>query len=251
MAEVEVSCPSGLRGIARGMKVREEQFFTDRKLVASGKVVTKLLSSCWIKTEEMGPYNFDGDINWEKVMSVDRTAAIIQVRIASFGADYVFEVACRDCRKKYGWGLDLNDLPTEPVSEEAKDFIRTGEPYTIILPDGRHVMCRPLDGEDEVFFAKLGVKDESRLLTYNLAKKVIEMEGATAWRDILGKIEDLDLGDADFLWDEVDAKEGGIDIALDTECPHCGTEQRTMLPFDAAFFSSRKRFATTKTRGNG
>lgn len=57
MANV-VTCPSGLSGMVRGMKVREERVLADRKLAKHGGQLDELLTSCWEETVEPGPYDF-------------------------------------------------------------------------------------------------------------------------------------------------------------------------------------------------
>ena len=53
-----ITCPSGLTGRIRGMKVREERVLADRKLAKSGGQVDALLGACWEETLEPGPYDF-------------------------------------------------------------------------------------------------------------------------------------------------------------------------------------------------
>jgi len=53
MANV-ITCPSGLSGRVRGMKVREERVLADRKLAKSGGQIDELLGSCWEETLDPG-----------------------------------------------------------------------------------------------------------------------------------------------------------------------------------------------------
>ena len=55
MADV-ITCPSGLQGRVRGMKVREERVLADRKLAKNGGQVDELLAACWEETIDPGPY---------------------------------------------------------------------------------------------------------------------------------------------------------------------------------------------------
>ena len=73
----QITCPSGLKGTIRSMKVREERILTDRKLVKSGRQVDQLLSACWQETIDACPYDFaDKVIDWGKVLQGDRFYAI-------------------------------------------------------------------------------------------------------------------------------------------------------------------------------
>ncbi|MFM2419699.1 MAG: hypothetical protein RL385_4422 [Pseudomonadota bacterium] len=49
MADI-ITCPSGLPGRVRGMKVREERVLADRKLAESGGQSDELLAACWEET---------------------------------------------------------------------------------------------------------------------------------------------------------------------------------------------------------
>ena len=53
-----ITCPSGLTGRIRGLKVREERILADRKLARSGGQVDRLLAACWEETLDPGPYDF-------------------------------------------------------------------------------------------------------------------------------------------------------------------------------------------------
>ncbi|MFH1919263.1 MAG: hypothetical protein ABIP48_05155, partial [Planctomycetota bacterium] len=76
-----ITCPSGLSGRIRGMKVREERVLTDRKLAKSGGQVDRLLAACWEETLDPGPYDFgDKDIDWDLVLQGDRFFVLLQLR---------------------------------------------------------------------------------------------------------------------------------------------------------------------------
>ena len=104
MAEI-ITCPSGLTGRIRGMKVREERILSDRKLAKSGGQVDQLLTACWEETLDPGPYDFgESDIDWGKVLQGDRFYALLQIRAQTYGPDYPFAVACQNdaCRHRLG-----------------------------------------------------------------------------------------------------------------------------------------------------
>jgi hypothetical protein len=42
-----ITCPSGLQGRVRGMKVRKERVLANRKLAKNGGQVDELLAECW------------------------------------------------------------------------------------------------------------------------------------------------------------------------------------------------------------
>ena len=248
----EVSCPSGLSGALRGMKVKDEQAFTDRKLIKSGKVISYLLDSCWLETKDPGPYVIPvNKPDWDVVLSSDRTYLLVQLRVASYGPKYDFRVTCGSCRHHFMWTVDLTELDVQQVSDEGRRHAKSGDPLIVSLSDGRSVKCRLLTGKDEEYFATLGAKDEARMLTLHLARRIVEIDGKTHWNDVLKAVEDLEAGVADELWNVTDQLEGGVDTMFDIECPSCGRVQQVALPFEATFFSSRKRFVRSPTSESG
>ncbi|SDY40876.1 hypothetical protein SAMN05444383_1851, partial [Myxococcus xanthus] len=60
--------------------------------------------------------------------------------------------------------------------------------------------------------------------------------------------------DADFLVDEFDAVDCGVDTTLEVECAQCFMRQEVELPFDRGFFlpgtqrTARRRERTTSSR---
>ena len=83
-----------------------------------------------------------------------------------------------------------------------------------------------------------------------LAWRVLEIEGV-ADKDKRGFLEDLSLRDADFLVDEFDRVDCGVDTTIEIECPECFQTQEVELPFDKGFFLPGKdRTARRKARSS-
>jgi len=247
-----ITCPSGLSGKIRGMKVREERILTDRKLARSGGQVDELLSACWEETLDPGPYDFgDKDIDWSRVLQGDRFYALLQIRALTYGPDYAFGVTCQNdsCRTRIEWELDLNDLPVRQLSDESRAAFVDGNRFETVLPDaGKRVWFRLLTGADERKLPKLRRNAGDRLLSAMLAFRVVEVEGVEQ-RDKRRFLEDLSMRDADFLVDEFDRVDCGVDTAIEVECPECFSVQEVELPFERTFFMpGRERTARRRDR---
>ena len=257
MSEI-ITCPSGLTGRIRGMKVREERVLSDRKLAKSGGQVDKLLGACWEETADAGPYDFNGkDIDWAKVLQGDRFFALLQIRALTYGADYAFAVPCQNeaCRARVEWELDLHELPVRSLSDESRAAFTQGNRFETVLPDaGKRVWFRLLTGADERKLPHLRRNAGERLLSAMLAFRVVEIEGVEA-RDKRRFIEDLTMRDADFLVDEFDRVDCGVDTTIEIECPECFATQEVELPFGQSFFmpgkgrTSRRRDRSTSFHG--
>jgi len=248
MADI-VSCPSGLTGRIRGMKVREERVLADRKMAKSGGQVDELLSACWEEMHEAGPYAFaDDKVDWGRVLQGDRFYALLQVRVLTYGPEYVFAVPCQNaaCRARIDWELDLTQLPVRALSDTSRAAFMAGNRFETMLPDaGKHVRFKLLTGEDERRLPQLQRAAPEKLLSSVLAYRVLDVDGVDA-RDKRRFLEDLSLRDADFLVDEFDAVDCGVDTTLEVECPECFLRQEVELPFDRGFFLPGKQRTTRR-----
>ena len=234
-----ITCPSGLTGRIRGMKVREERVLADRKLAKSGGQVDALLGACWEETVEPGPYDFgEKDIDWGAVLQGDRFFALLQVRALTYGPTYAFALGCQNdaCRSRFEWELDLTELPVRPLSDESRTAFTDGNRFETTLPDaGVRLWFRLFTGADERKLPQLRKNAGDRILSAMLGWRVVEVEGVSP-KDKRRFLEDLSMRDADFLVDEFDRVDCGVDTAIEVECPECFSVQEVELPFDRAFF---------------
>ena len=253
MSEI-IICPTGLTGRIRGMKVREERILSDRKLAKSGGQVDELLAACWEETVDAGPYDFgDKEIDWGQVLQGDRFAALLKIRALTYGPGYAFAVSCQadSCRARIEWELDLCDLPCRPLSEDSRAAFGDGNRFETVLPAaGKRVWFRLLTGADERKLPQLRRGAGDRLLSAMLAFRVVEIEGIEP-RERRRFIEDLTMRDADFLVDEFDRVDCGVDTTIEIECPECFAAQEIDLPFDRSFFMpGRERMARRRDRSS-
>ena len=233
-----VHCPCGLARSIRGLEVREERVLADRKLQKAGSIVDELLRECWEKTHAAGPYDFDGaKTDWNKVLQGDRFFALLEIRAPTYGADYAFAVTCREeaCRARIDWELDLHELPLRARSDESRAAFVAGNRFETTLPEaGKRVWFRLFTGADERKLPALRKNAGERRLSAMLVR-VVEVEGVED-RERRRFVEDLSMRDADFLVDEVDRVDCGVDTTIEIECPECFACREVQLPFDQTFF---------------
>lgn len=244
------ACPSGLAGGIRGLRVREERVLADRTLAKSGGQLDELLRSCWAETVDAGPYAFGSKlIEWGSVLQGDRFFALLLIRALTYGPDYGFAVSCRNCRARIEWEVDLTKLPVQPLSAESRAAFMAGNRFETTLPDaGKRVWFKLLTGDDERKLPAIQRAAPDRLLSSVLAYRVLEIDGVDP-KDKRTFLEDLTLRDADFLVDEFDRVDCGVDTTIEVECPECREVQDVDLPFDSAFFlPGKERTARRKAR---
>jgi hypothetical protein len=232
------------------MKVREERVLADHALAKSGGRLDELLRSCWSETVDAGPYSFGGNLlDGGAVLQGDRFFALLKIRALTYGPEYGFAVSCRNCRARIEWEVDLTKLPVRPLSPESRAAFIAGNRFETTLPDaGKRVWFKLLTGEDERKLPALQRAAPDRLLSSVLAYRVVEVEGVDP-KDKRAFLEDLALRDADFLVDEFDRVDCGVDTTIEVECPECREVQDVDLPFDSTFFlPGKERTARRKAR---
>lgn len=233
-----IECPSGLRGDVRGLKVKELDLLADRRLAQRGQLLDRILASCWLHTTDPGPYALgdDGRLDWDQVLQGDRFYALLQIRAASFGADYTFAVTCQNdaCGHRFEWEVSLDDLPVQTLSDESRERFRAGNRFEAALPGaGKRVWFRLPVGADEKRLAQK--RQATGLWSSLLALRVLEVEDVQPAHK-RRFLEDLDVADAEHLRAAFEEADCGVDTALEVECPACFFVQRVDLPFDRGFF---------------
>ena len=248
MSEI-ITCPSGLSGRVRGMKVREERILTDRKLAKSGGQMEELLAACWVETLDRGVYDFgERSVDWSRVLQGDRFYALLKIREATYGPAYAFSVSCpvEACRTRIDWELDVNDLPVRPLSEESRAAFVAGNRFPMTLPDaGTRVWFKLFTGADERRLPALKKAAGDHFISAMLGMRLVEIQGVDA-KDKRRFLEDLSMRDADALVDAFDRADCGVDTALEVECPECFGRAEVELPFDATFFLPGKERTARK-----
>ena len=235
-----IVCPSGLSGEIRGLKGKEGKLLSDRSAARSGALFERLLAACWLGTIDPGVYDvaLDAPLDWSKVLVADRFYTLLQIRALTFGDEYAFSVQCANaaCRERFEWSLQLSQLPVVPLSESARATFRAGNRFETRLPRGDHrIWFRLLTGADELRAAAELRNGRDGMLMTALAMRIVEIEGIPDPRK-RQFLDDIEMADATALLDQFDDADGGVDTALEVECPACLGVQEVQLPFERGVF---------------
>ena len=92
----------------RAMTAREEDILTSRALIKKGTVITELIKSCLI----------DKSIDVSNMLSGDRNALMVALRITGYGAEYNVEVDCPACQTRSKQSFNLSELAIKPLDIE-------------------------------------------------------------------------------------------------------------------------------------
>tara|TARA_B100000085_G_C18560215_1_gene519210 strand:- start:2730 stop:3575 length:846 start_codon:yes stop_codon:yes gene_type:complete len=213
------------------MTAREEDILTSRAYIKSGTVLTKLLESCII----------DKRIKPDSLISGDRNALLVSLRITGYGADYDVEVDCPECGTKSKQSFNLADLEIKRLEVEPVE--RGQNLFEVKLPvTKKNVRVKFLTGSDERDMMitserrkKSGMKIESAI-TDRLSRSVVSVEGVSDKNKINFFVKNLPARDSLALRRFLDKHEPGIIMKSWMSCPHCHEQSEVGLPMGAAFF---------------
>ena len=122
----------------RAMTAKEEDILTSRALLKKGTVVTELIRSCLI----------DKTINPLDLLSGDRNALMISIRITGYGPEYSVEMECPECAVKSPHSFNLGALPIKRL--EIEPSIPGTNVFEFLLPYSKKtVRFKFMTGRDE------------------------------------------------------------------------------------------------------
>jgi hypothetical protein len=213
------------------MTAKEEDILTSRAYIKSGTVLTKLLSSCIL----------DKTVKPDTLISGDRNALLVSLRITGYGSEYDVEVECPECSTKSKQSFDLSQLAikrleVEPISH-GQNLFEVKLPVT-----KKTTRVKFLTGEDERDMMitserrkKSGMKVES-MITDRLSRSIVSVDGITDRNKLSFFVKNLPARDSLALRRFLDKHEPGIIMKSWMGCPHCHEQSEVGLPMGAAFF---------------
>lgn len=216
----------------RSMTAREEDILTSRALIKNGTVLSHLIRSCVINK----------NINPDSLLSGDKNALMIAIRITGYGSDYDVEVTCPACDEKFKNQFNLNELPIrrfeiEPI-EHGKNMFRFELPKL-----KKEVLFRFLTGSDEADLQKMSDRKKKsneftgdNLVTARLIQSVYSFDGITDRGKIARIIRNLPASESLALRNFIDDNEPGIQMKQYATCPKCGEESEVNVPLGVSFF---------------
>ena len=213
------------------MTAREEDILTSRALIKNGTVITELLKSCIV----------DKTIDVRKMLSGDRNAIMVALRITGYGPEYKVEVECPSCSEKSTQEFDLIQLPIKRLTI---DPVREGENlFELQLPVSKKVIqFKFLTGADEEEIStaqerkkKAGMQVDT-LVTTRLAYSIMAIDGRVEKNEISKFIRNMPARDSLTLRKHMDKTEPGIEMKGYINCRLCGHNEEVQMPMGASFF---------------
>jgi hypothetical protein len=217
--EVEVSEITG----AEEDMLASDEMGGDAKLEA-------LLAGC---TRRVGPIVDRGRIAAiiPELTSGDRIFLLFAIRRVTLGHELAVREQCpnKQCNTKTLFTIDLRDLDIKKMPEPTKRI------YDVTTPSGKAVRFRVSTGQDEKRMARVMKKERADAISLMMMMRIELIDGKAP---DLKTLKTLGMGERQWLRSQFQEVEGGVDTALELECPKCGTEWNSELKATAQSFFS-------------
>lgn len=215
----------------RPMTAKEEDILTSRAYIKNGTVISKLISSCLT----------DKSINPDDLISGDRNALLVALRITGYGSDYELDINCPACSKTNKITFNLSELPIKRLDIEPAEY--GSNIFEVTLPvTKKTIRVRFLNGHDEKEMLiiserkkKSGLNVES-LVTDRLARSILSIDNITDKNKINMFVQNMPARDSLSLRRFLDQYEPGIEMKSHMSCTHCHEESEVDLPIGPSFF---------------
>jgi hypothetical protein len=216
----------------KAMTAKEEDILMSRAYSKQGTTITELIKSCVLER----------NIDPNEMLSGDRQALLVAIRITGYGADYKVEVDCPACTKREAHEFDLSKLEIQrleisPVQPGINQF-ETTLPVT-----KQKVTFKFMTGQDEQELSTLldrrkkllGESAESPVTT-RLSYQTLSVANVTDKNKISTFISNMPAKDSLYLREYIRKHEPGLSMKTEYHCSSCGADSEVSLPMGASFF---------------
>ncbi len=216
----------------KAMTTKEEDILTSHAFIKKGTVITELIRSCLI----------DRSININEMISGDKNAIMIAIRITGYGAEYEADVQCPECEAKEKQVFQLDQLGLKRLEIEP---VRPGENlFAFKLPVcGKTVAFKFLTGRDEEEILTTQQRMKKTLQSVNetnistkLRYSIVEIDGKSDKTLINAFIAKMPARDSLMLRKFIDKNEPGVDMTQSCTCSSCNHEWEVSVPLGVSFF---------------
>lgn len=202
------------------------------KRTPPNKKINELLARC---VERIGSYTDPGQLS-QITLDLpigDRAYLMFAIRMISLGNEYPFTDKCPSCGKEKIYIVDLAELAPRKMVDPHKRV------HDVVLPSsGKSARFHVMTGRDEDRLSKInkdlgkgGKSSDDASLSLAILIRLDMLDGRPFdVRPIngqpagLAEVQNLGLRDRNFLRDQFEDHEGGLDTETELECPECGHE---------------------------
>jgi len=215
----------------KAMTAREEDILTSRAFIKKGTVIAELIKSCVV----------DKRIDPGTLLSGDRNALMVAIRITGYGSEYIVEAECPVCNNKGKHDFNLAELPINALAieplEMGQNLFETQLPMTKKIVTFRFMTGRD---EREILISserrKKGGIAGDNLVTERLQHTLVTIEGTTDRSAINHFIRHMPARDSLYMRRFMDKNEPGVEMKGWIDCLDCGESSEVEFPIGTSFF---------------
>jgi len=216
----------------RCMTARDEDILTSRALIKNGTVLSRLMKGCLINKL----------VDPDSLITGDRNALLISLRVTGYGADYNVEIECTDCGEKFEHEFDLSKLEIKRLG--AMPLEPNTNLFAFQLPMSKKMIhFKLLNGKDEMEMAQESARKKKALksqidstMTSKLHRAIVSVEGETDRGKIFQIINAMRAGDARALRQYMTEVEPDVNMEQQIICSQCGEVIEVDIPLAVSFF---------------
>lgn len=215
----------------KGMTTVEEDILMSRALIKKGTVITELIRSCLLNK----------NVSVNDLLSGDRNALMVAIRITGYGSEYAPKVKCPSCEADQDWSVNLSDLAIKNL--EIDPAIPGENRFKFLLPVmKKNVEFKFLTGKDEEEIIAASENKKKRgiaidnVVSTRLFYSILSVDGETDRSKLAMIIKSMQAQDSRALRTYIDKHEPGIDMKHPFECTACGHTEEVLVPLGASFF---------------
>lgn len=219
----------------RSMTAREEDLMTSPALAKKGTTLSEVMKACII----------DKRVNVREMLTGDRNAILVSLRIISYGSTYDVELSCPKCEVKQEHAVDLTNVPINPLSLEPDLFGENLFSMTLPLAKKRIQIKFLTGGDEEDIIISMERKKQkgfsvSDTVTTRLQYAIASIEGNPDKLEISKLIRNMRAGDSLAIRRFISKNEPSIELVTHFECKSCNHIEEVDIPLDAGFFWPRE-----------
>ena len=215
----------------KAMTAKEEDILSSRAYLKEGTAIEKLIGSCVT----------DKSFNVDDLITGDKNALMVSIRITGYGSDYKVEHVCKNCGTRQDVTVDLGALELKRLTQQP---VEPGKNiFAFELPVTKKVVCyKFLNGHDDreeelkqKRLANLNMTADNNVTNF-LERIIISIDGITDKNKIRHFIANMPALDSRKLRLHVNNSEPGIDMSWKYSCKKCSHDNEFSLPVTPEFF---------------
>jgi hypothetical protein len=216
----------------KAMTAREEDILASPAFHKEGTALTHLIKSCLI----------DKTIDPEALITGDRVALMVGIRVTGYGPEYHARSTCQSCGTVNDFAVDLSTLPIkrltiDPTGQGKNEFSFT-LPVTKKKVIFKYITARE-ERERNTAIQKqsriMGTKIQSNVTSF-LENSIVSVDGVTDRMKIKHFVMNMPAFDSRKLRKYINDNEPGMDLKCSFTCKNCSAHNESSLPITAEFF---------------